>query len=186
MAHRRRQDPVDAPAIAHDMASEPVARPTIGATIGLDVDVMVQVVDRLPALDRDRFACGAQVLARCRDASDDAARVELVGKEVADDRGLGAVATEALVVLGVAADDGDQWLPVRLRTSRQVGDGLGVGAHDPSGVLGALQVAGRPVDVVGNPREQHVNSFRARPAGRGRRRRPRRSTCPCCRRPATS
>ena len=137
------------------MSHETVARSTVGAAIGLDVDVLVQVVDRLPALDGDRLAARAQILACCRDAPDDAARIELVGQQVVDDSSLGAVATESLVVLGIAAGDGDQRLPVSLGEPGQVSDGLGVGAHDAGGVFGTFEVAGCPVDVVGDSRQQH-------------------------------
>ena len=123
---------------------------------------MVEVVDGLPALDRDRLSRRPQVLPSRGHAAHDAAGIELIGQQVLDDDPLRDVAAEAFVVLGVAADDGDQRLPVRLGPPGQVGDGLGVGAHHPGGVLGTLEVARRPVDVVGNPRQQHggINSFR--------------------------
>ena len=37
---------------------------------------------------------------------------------------------------------------------RQIDDHVGVRAHDASGVLGALEIAGSPVQLLGNTRQQ--------------------------------
>ena len=166
---------------------EAVAGPPVGAAIGLDVDVVVEVVDA-PASPRPGSSRG--VVRRFSRAAD-TQRTTLPWLSWSDSRYSTTAASEPS-----PPKRSSYWaslpttvikrLPVRLRSAGQVGDGLGVGAHDAGGVLGALEVAGRPVDVVGDPRQQHVSSSPARPARRDRRRRPRRSTCPCCRRPATS
>ena len=83
-----------------------------------------------------------------RDAARHAAGIVAVGDEELDDGVLAVLLAEQRLAPG----DRDQRLPaVRQQVDREVDDQVGVRAHDPCRVLGPLDVAGTPVQPVGDP-----------------------------------
>ena len=120
-------------------------------------EVEVEPVQLLPHLGRDLIADTACVLARLRDARRDGVRVlRPPEQELAD--GLRRVLVEVLAVDLVAADEQQQPTPGLVAPRRiRVEERVEVDVHDPADELGTLDVAGRPVQRLGDA-AQHQRS----------------------------
>ena len=175
MGHRRRQHAVEAPAVGDDPVEEALAHPPVDAPVGLGRHVEVEVVDRVSSRRGHGVAGRAQVLPRRRRRS--SRTLPGLSRSVTRNRAtassflggrLGRRLLTGLRLLTVAARRSSSRRTGRrcrrsatsgshgvLACDRQVGHQLAVGPHDAGGVLGPLDVPRRPVDPVGDPRQQH-------------------------------
>jgi hypothetical protein len=139
-----------------------------GATVGAAHE-QEQLVDRLPHLARDLLAHRAGVLAGERDAVGDRVGVAVVPEHpVADvDRGRLVVVLPVALLVAEQLHDLEPRLPAILDLG--IEQRVEVDVEEARDVLGALDVARRPVERLGT-------RLSIRPTPR----------CPCSRRPATS
>ena len=153
-----------------DSIQKAVARAPGRGFGGMLAHIQVEFVDLLPHLARQDVAHGAGDLAGAGDGSQHRSGILGIGDDELDHRFL-AVVTLLIGVQALVAGDFDQRPPARTQALRQVEHQAGADVHQPGQILGALQVARHPVEIVSYARKH------GRP-------RCRLSRCLCCRRPA--
>ena len=161
----RVRQPLEEVGVALDVLEELVGAggPHVRGAPGLHEQV--ELVYRLPHLDRDLVADHPGVLARREDAGQDRVRVAQVeGEELGDGPAFRSlvVLVKQLLVAG-AGEERPPVLPkVRVVVSPEIEDELQVHLEQAGDVLGALDVPAHPVEAVRDAREHHVG---LRPGG---------------------
>ena len=150
MRHRRVRRALEEVSAVAELLEERVRPARDGATVGAAHE-QEQLVDRLPHLARDLLAHRAGVLARKRDAVGDRIGVAVVPEHpVAHvDRGRLVVVLAVALLVTEQLHDLEPRLPAILDLG--VEERVEVDVEEARDVLGALDVARRPVERFGDP-----------------------------------
>ncbi len=152
LAHGAAEQAVDLLAALDDGGEEFVAVRAVDTALDIVVGVHIQLVDQLPGFRRNHVPGGADVLPHHFDRAHHGTVVGVVGQQELHHVALVLVLV-ALFELRRTAVENHQVVPADIDPGRQIEDDIGVDAHQPRGALHPLQVAGQPVDALGDARQ---------------------------------